>query len=499
MEISLRKGELTAQPCDLLVVSALLDAKELGGAAAAMDAALGGNLVKYMKEDSFKAKLGATFVIRPGGEIPAKRVVVVGLGKREDFGLEAVRQAAAASLNVAKSLGVKSVVSVLHGAGNGGLKAQECAQAMVEGARLADYAFDRYRSKRKEKQSIARFDIVSHDGQHTRQAQKGIEIGERLARGTVLARDLVNTPSQDLYPEKLVEIARAIAKGKPTIRVKIFDRSALTRMGAGGILGVAQGSDHPPYLVHLVYKPIKATKKRVALVGKAVTFDSGGLSLKPADSMMSMKCDMAGAAAVLGAFSVMAELAPACEVHGIFGAVENMPSGKAIRPGDVLTAMNKKTIEVLNTDAEGRLTLADTLTYAVRQKPQTIIDLATLTGACMVALGEEITGLMSNNDVLVQRLLDASAAAGEKMWRLPLEKNYRKLIKSDVADIQNIGGKWGGALTAGLFLEEFVDQIPWAHLDIAGPAFAEREIDAYTHKGASGHGVRTLLQFLRNL
>lgn len=499
MEISVQKGDLVAQRCDLLVVNEFLDAKKSGGATGAVDAALDGKLTKYMKEDKFKTKLGATFVMRTGGEIPAKRVMVVGLGKREDFGLEAVRQAAAASLNVAKSLQVRSVVSVLHGAGNGGLKASDCAQAMVEGARLADYTFDTYRRAKKEKKQVGRFDIVTHDGQDVRHALKGIEIGELMSRGTVFARDLVNTPSKDLYPEKLVEAAKAIAKGKSSIRVKVYDRTALSRMGAGGMLGVAQGSDHPPYLVHMVYKPKKATKKRVALVGKAVTFDSGGLSLKPADGMMTMKCDMAGAAAVLGAFCVIAQMAPACEVHGIFGAVENMPSGKAIRPGDVLSAMNKKTIEVLNTDAEGRLTLADTLTYATKQKPQAIIDLATLTGACMVALGEEITGIMSNNDALATKVQDAATAAGEKMWRLPLEKNYRKLIKSEVADMQNIGARWGGALTAGLFLEEFVDKTPWAHLDIAGPAFAEREIDPYTRKGATGHGVRTLLQFMKSL
>ncbi|MBI4435294.1 leucyl aminopeptidase [Candidatus Uhrbacteria bacterium] len=499
MDISVRKGDLTQEKGDLLVVNEFLGVGEPGGATGAVNAALGGNLAKFMKEDHFKAKLGSAFVMRTHGKIPAKRVLVVGLGKKEEFDLEAVRQAAAASMNVAKSLGVKSVVSILHGAGMGGLKAADCAQAMVEGVRLAEYAFESYRSTKKEKPRVQRFDIVSRDGQDVRQALKGVEQGELTARGTMFARDLVNTPAGDMYPQKLVHAAKQIAAGKGTIRVRVFDRDALVRMGAGGILGVAQGSDHPPFLVHMVYKPKKATKKSVALVGKAVTFDSGGLSLKPAEGMMTMKIDMAGAAAVLGAFSVIAQVAPACEVHGIFGAVENMPSGKAIRPGDVLTAMNKKTIEVLNTDAEGRLTLADTLSYAVKQKPQAIIDLATLTGACMVALGEEITGMMSNNDALSTILLEASRGAGEKMWRLPLEKNYRKLLKSEVADMQNIGARWGGALTAGLFLEEFVDKTPWAHLDIAGPAFAEREIDPYTHKGATGHGVRTLLSYLRSL
>ena len=499
MEMSVRKGDVLTQACEVLVVNAFLGAKEAGGAIAAVNAALGGKLLTYMKEDGFKPKLGSTFVMRTNGDIPAKRVLVVGLGKKEECDVEAVRHAAAASLNVAKSLGAKSVVSVIDGLVSRAWKPADGVQAMVEGVRLANYTFDAYRSTKKEKKQIGRFDLLTQGGQDARHALKGMQRGELMARGTLFARDLVNTPARDMHPQILVDKARSIAKGKATIGVKVYDRPALERMGAGGILGVSQGSDHPPYLVHLVYKPKKTTTKRVAIVGKAVTFDSGGLSLKPADSMMTMKCDMAGAAAVLGAFEVIAELAPAVEVHGIFGAVENMPSGKAIRPGDVLTAMNKKTIEVLNTDAEGRLTLADALTYATKLKPQAIIDLATLTGACLVALGEEITGIMSNNDALVTKIQDAATVAGEKMWQLPLEKNYRKLLKSEIADMQNIGSRWGGALTAGLFLEEFVDNTPWVHLDIAGPAFAEREIDPYTHKGATGHGVRTLLTYLKNM
>lgn len=498
MNIFVRKGELTHEKCDLLVVSEFLGTKEPTGATSAVNDALGGRLFKFMREDRFKAKLGATYLFRTNGLIPAKRVLLVGLGKPEEFDLEAVRQAAAASVNAAKSLQVKTVVSILHGAGDSGLKAADGAQAMVEGARLADYAFETYK-KPSRKRGIARFEIVSRDGNDVRGATKGVALGELMARGTVFARDLVNTPAQDMHPESLVDVAKRIAKGKGSIRVRVHDREALARMGAGGLLGVAQGSDHPPYLVHLTYKPKRPTKKSVALVGKAVTFDSGGLSLKPSASMATMKMDMAGAAAVLGVFEVIDELAPGCEVHGIFGAVENMPSGKALRPGDVLTAINKKTIEVIDTDAEGRLTLADTLSYAVKQKPQVIIDLATLTGACMVALGEEVTGVMSNRDELAAQVLAAAQSAGEKMWRLPLEKNYKKLLKSEVADMVNLGNRWGGALTAGLFLEEFVDKTPWAHLDIAGPAFAEREIDPYTHKGATGHGVRTLLAYLKNI
>jgi leucyl aminopeptidase len=497
MDISVRKGDLIEEACDLLVVNKFFGEKEPLSETGAVNDALDGKLFKFMREDKFKAKQGATYLFRTNGAIPAKRVLLVGLGKREEFGLEAVRQVAAATVNVAKGLGVKSIVSILHGAGEGDLKAAECSRAMVEGARLAYYTFETYK-KKPAKKRVQTLEIVSRNGRDVRNAQKGIELGEIMARGTMFARDLVNTPAQDMHPESLVEVAKEIAKGVGSIRVRVYDREALERMGAGSLLGVAQGSDHPPYMVHMTYKPARPSRKKIALVGKAVTFDSGGLSLKPSQYMATMKCDMAGSAAVLGAFAVMADLAPRCEVHGIFGAVENMPSGKALRPGDVLRAMNKKTIEVLDTDAEGRLTLADTLSFAVKQKPTAIIDLATLTGACVVALGEEITGVMSNDDDLASHIIEASLTAGEKMWRLPLEKNYKKLLKSEVADMTNLGNRWGGALTAGLFLEEFVEKTPWVHLDIAGPAFAEREIDAYTHKGATGHAVRTLLSYLKS-
>ncbi len=495
MDLSVKKGDIAQLKADILVVGLFQDEKTLAGVAQIVDCALAGKLARCLKEDAFKGKSGTSFLMHTHDTISAKRVLVIGLGGKEEFGLEGIRQAAAVSINVAKEIGAKTIVSVLHSVGE--LKAADCAQAMAEGARLADYVFDKY--KKPSNKSPKSFTIVSNDGRDVRSAEKGIELARLLAQGTVFARDLVNSPAQDVYPERLVQVAREIARGTGNIRVKVYDREQLKRMGAGGILGVAQGSDHPPYLVHMVYKPKTKTKKSVVLVGKAVTFDSGGLSLKPADGMMTMKMDMAGAAAVLGVFSVIQKIAPRVEVHGVFGAVENMPSGKAIRPGDVLTAMNKKTIEVLNTDAEGRLTLADTLSYAARLKPTFMVDLATLTGACITALGEEITGLMSNDDKVASLLLDAAKNAGEKMWRLPLEKNYKKLLKSNIADLQNLGNRWGGALTAGLFLEEFVDKTPWAHLDIAGPAFAEREIDPYTHKGATGHGVRTLLTLLRSL
>ncbi len=498
MNISVKKGELQKEPCDILVLNAFEGTKEFGGATATVDRELDGLLLKLKKEEAFKGQMGQTLLVRTEGLIPARRVLLVGLGKKEEFSLETVREAAAVSLQAVRAMKPKKVVSVLHGAGNGGLHAKDAAQAMVEGLRLVSYAFARY--KKQNGNGIGTFEIVTNDRQAVSTARKGMEIGELFAQGTTFARDLVNTPAMHMRPIDLVDAAKAIGKKNSNIRIRVYDRQRMEQMGMGGILGVAQGSDHPPYLVHMIYKPAGRPKKKAALVGKAVTFDSGGLSLKPADYMMSMKSDMAGAASVLGAFSVLTELSPKVEVHGIFAAVENMPSGKAIRPGDVVEALNKKTVEVLNTDAEGRLTLMDALVFAQKQKPDFVIDLATLTGACMVALGEEITGVMSNNTKLAQDILSAASSVGEKMWELPLEKNYKKLLKSQVADLQNIGGKYGGALTAGLFLQEFVDpNMPWAHLDIAGPSYAERDMTVYLKKGATGHGVRTLLQLLLNV
>lgn len=498
MNITARKGELAQIQGDLLIVGAFEQAKQLSLTLETVNAMLRGTLEAVMREENFKGKMGQTILSRTDGSLGAKRVLVVGLGKSDELTLEGVREAAAVAFQAVRSFRIRHIVSELFGLDQEALGARDIAQAMVEGVRLSDYSYGKY--KKHKSHTIKQLEIVTPSGRDANAAHKGIERGEQFVKGTVFARDLVNTPASHMRPEDLVAAARDIAKANARVRVRVFDRERMERMGAGGILGVAQGSDYPPYLVHMAYKPEGRAKKKVALVGKGVTFDSGGLSLKPADYMMTMKNDMAGAASVLGAFCVLQELAPKAEVHGIFAAVENMPSGKAYRPGDIVTAMNKKTVEVLNTDAEGRLTLMDSLVYAQKEKPDVLIDLATLTGACMVALGEEMTGIMANDAKLANDLLTAAAASGEKMWELPLEKNYKKLLKSNVADLQNIGGKYGGALTAGLFLQEFVDpNTPWAHLDIAGPAFAERDINSYTKKGATGHGVRTLLTYLESL
>ncbi len=316
-------------------------------------------------------------------------------------------------------------------------------------------------------------------------------------------RDLVNTPGHDMTPSHLAEVAHTIAlASNDRVTVTIYEESECEEMGMGSYLAVGKGSQEPPKFIHLVYKPKEETTKRVAVVGKGVTFDSGGLSLKPAQYMETMKCDMAGAATVLGLFSTLAKFDIPVEVHGIIAATENMPSGQAIRPGDIVKASNGITIEILNTDAEGRLTLADALVFAEKQNPDAIIDLATLTGACVVALGEEIAAMYSNNAELSEKLLASATTAGEELWRMPLYGAYDKLIDSKFADIRNTStaSGYGGSITAALFLQRFVKKDrAWAHLDIAGPAYAEKPLNAYTHHGASGYGVATLIQYLETL
>ncbi len=494
MEFFAKKGDLSAASCDVLVLGVFAKQKEFGGAVKSVDEALDGALHRVVKEEKFAGKAGETLLYRTSGQINAKRVLLVGLGGQGDFTLEQVRLAASAAFGVARAKGFKHMVSSLIGSGHGGYEARACAKAISEGVVLTEYKIEHYKKTPAKKHGVELFEVLVKDGRVARVAQKGLEDGQASGAGTVYARMLVDKPAKHMAPIDLVNSARELAKAQKSVRVRVYDKVQLEKMGAGGILAVNQGSDHDPYMVHMTYKPAKKAKKKIFIVGKAVTFDSGGLSLKPANYMMSMKCDMAGSAAVLGLFSVLEKVAPNVEVHGVFGAAENMPSGNAIRPGDVVTAMNKKSIEILNTDAEGRVTMADTLSYASKQKPDAIIDLATLTGACVVA------GIMSNNAELANRILDAAANAGENMWELPLEKNYKKLIASDLADVKNIGRRYGGAMTAGLFLQEFVDKdIPWAHLDIAGPAYNEQgPRTSYEGKGGTGHGVRTLIEYLQS-
>jgi leucyl aminopeptidase len=496
--VAFRQANAVTASCDLLVVCAFQDAKRLSPVAVEIDALLEGALSTALEQDRFVATLGSSCVLPTFGKLKARKVAVMGLGLKADCRLDHLRRVAAAAVKLAGAACSAEVVIALPSVAD--LDPRHIVEAMTEGAYLSAYRFHTYhgtlRKAEADKHRVTRVILMENDSRQARGCREAVEHGRVVSEATCYARDLVNTPSGHMTPKHLVEEAKKWV-GK-SLTLTVMDRAAMERKKMHAALAVAAGSQHEPYGVHLIYRP-RGAKKRIVLVGKAVTFDSGGLSLKPADAMMTMKIDMAGAATVLGVFQALSRLGAAVEVHGIFLAVENMPSGTAYRPGDVVTAMDGTTIEVLNTDAEGRVTLADALSYAKTLEPDMIIDLATLTGACVVALGEEIAGLMGNDEKLIRRLKEAGEVTGEAIWELPLFSPYMELIKSKIADLKNIGGKAAGAITAGLFLKPFVGDIPWAHIDLAGPSYIERETRPDLPYGASGYGVRLLVSFLEKL
>ena len=501
MEITAIKGDILNTTAELVVVGLYQEEDWSNDFVLMLNDIVRGKLKKKVEATDFKAMPGESLTFSAGSEASCDYVLVVGLGPEGALKTSEIRQVAGSVFAAAKRLSVKTVAMELLGEDDSAFDAKANGRAISEALLLANYEFLSYKEE-KESMRVGSVTIVAEDGRDARKAERGIEEAETVVDGVTVARDLVNTPAQDMNPERLAEAAEEIARlSDGRIRTRVYDRDWCTSKGMGAYLSVTQGSDSEPKFIHLTYKPSGKPKKVVALVGKGVTFDSGGLSLKPGKSMETMKCDMAGAAAVLGTFATLARIQPRVEVHGIIAATENMPSGKAIRPGDIVRAMNGKTIEILNTDAEGRLTLADALGYAQKQKPDYVVDLATLTGACVVALGEEISALMANDEVLAQDLLTAASNAGEELWQMPLYPAYNKLIESSVADLRNIAtSSYGGSLTAGLFLQNFIEEGQvWAHMDIAGPAFAERPIGTYLGTGGTGYGVRTLTTWLSRL
>ena len=492
MKIALASTQVTAVEADAVVVGLYSDdVKKLVGSLAALDRQLGGQLRTVIDVEKFQAKTGQVTSVHTGGRVPARLVVIAGLGARKDTAPEGLRRAAATGMRRARDLGGRAVALDVLGDRIG---ARARAQAVVEGAILGVYTFDRYKKEKPEK-VVERLTLLNTDARRAREVADGAAAGEIFAGATTFARDLVNAPANDVHPTHLARVAAEIAR-EQRLDIHVYERAECRKMGMGAFLGVAAGSEQPPKFIHLIYTPSGRRRRRVAVIGKGITFDSGGLDLKPADGMLRMKNDMSGAAAVLGIMRSLPRLKPPVEVHGLIAATENMPSGSAVRPGDVLRAMNGTTIEIGNTDAEGRLTLADAMSYATaRVEPDEMIDMATLTGACVVALGPLCSGLFANDDALANRLLAAAEAAGERLWRLPLIDEYREGLKSDVADINNVGPRGGGAITAGLFLKEFANGKPWAHLDIAGPAFTDRE-GPLGGKGATGVAVRTMLTYL---
>jgi leucyl aminopeptidase len=491
LNVSVSTGPLAGVAADALVVGVYADDKKLREPAARVNAAAGGALADVLAVEKFQGKAGQVTHLHTNGRLKASRVVVVGLGKRAETTAEALRRAAAAGLRRARDLGARTVAIEVLG---DRLPARQRAQAVVEGGILGTYTFDRYKREKSDKQ-VDSLQVVEPDGRQRRDAAEGVRRGEVFAQATWFARDLINAPANDVHPSHLARVATGIAK-EAGLDVQVLERADCRKLGMGAFLGVAAGSEQPPKFIHLTYTPAGRRRRKVAVIGKGITFDSGGLDLKTPEGMLRMKDDMSGGVAVLGIMRALPALKPAVEVHGLIAAAENMPSGSAIRPGDVLRAMNGTTIEIGNTDAEGRLTLADAICYAAQRiDADEIVDMATLTGACVVALGPLCSALFANDQGLADRLLAAAEAAGERVWQLPLIDEYREHLKSDVADLNNVGPRGGGAITAGLFLKEFAGDRPWAHLDIAGPAFLEKDT-ALAPKGGTGYAVRTILAYL---
>ena len=499
MNVTVATTAVLETRADALVLGVYAGEKTLPPPLRALDRHVGGRIAAILAAEKFSGKPESVTHIhltvgQNGGKPspgPAGVVVIAGLGPRPDVTIDTVRRAAAVGVRRARDLGARRLAIGLLA---DRLPPRDRAHAVVEGAILGTYVFDRYKKEKSEK-TVTDLMVLAPDARSAGAVEEGARTGEAFARATCFARDLINGPANDVHPTHLAAVAGDVAREK-SLEVKVYDRAECKRMGMGAFLGVAAGSAQPPKFIHLTYKPRGKARKRVAIIGKGVTFDAGGLDLKSAEGMLRMKNDMSGAAAVLGIMRALADLAPAVEVHGLVAATENMPSGSAVRPGDVLKAMNGTTIEIGNTDAEGRLTLADALCYANKHvEPDEVIDMATLTGACVVALGPLCSGLMANDQPLANRLLTAAGRAGERVWQLPLIDEYRDGLKSDVADINNVGPRGGGAINAGLFLRDFAGETPWAHLDIAGPAFAERDTPLVS-KGGTGVLVRTLLTYL---
>lgn len=499
MKIDVINSDIKNEICDVLVVNLFEGTKNPSGQTEVINQALNNKIVDFVIErEGFSGEFGSFYTLPVmNNEINAKKVLIAGLGKEEDFNLNKLRELSAKILRECKkNKSDKNIISLLHGLGVGELCTKCCAKTMAEGLTIANYKFDKYLNEEEKNKSnkIESFTICENDETKIEKIKEGLCIGETIAKASNFAKDLINEAAYVVTPEKLVEVAKKI-KG---VDVKIYDKKDIEKMNMGAYLAVARGSVNEPKFIHLTYKPQNSVPdKKVAIVGKGITFDSGGMDLKPPSSMLNMKDDMSGAACVLGLFSVLSELKINKEVHGIIAACENMISGCAYKPGDILTAKNGKTIEVDNTDAEGRLTLADALCFADELQVDEVIDVATLTGACMVALGTCASGIMGTNQEFIDKLIEVSKSSDEKLWQLPLFEEYDKSLKSDIADMKNTGSRYGGASTAGVFLSKFIKNKNWVHIDIAGTAFLEKP-DKFGTKMANGSMVRTLLYYLKD-
>ncbi|ABR50687.1 Leucyl aminopeptidase [Alkaliphilus metalliredigens QYMF] len=483
---------------DILIIGIYEEVKSLGDVHHTMDQQLGGLIQEMINAEEFKGEEGETLLVHTLGRVPAKKCILLGLGKAEAFKENNLRNVVAKVMREARKSRAETIAITPFGICNH-ISAEKVGQAIAEGTKLGLYQFNHYKTTAKEQEErvLQEVYILNEETGITAQLQTGIDTGEKLAHATMIARDLVNEPGNVLTPTEMAKRAQSISQ-KHGLELEILEKEDMERLGMGCFLGVTAGSEEPPKLMVLKYNGGEEGGEILGLVGKGLTFDSGGISIKPGEGMDAMKGDMGGAAAVLGAMEAIGALKPKTNVIAVVGACENMPSGKAYKPGDILTSKGGKTVEILNTDAEGRLVLVDCVSYALQLGATRLVDLATLTGACLIALGTTTTALISNDELWVKQIEDASKNAGEQVWQLPSFPEYKEMIKSEIADLKNIGGKYAGAITAGLFVGEFAEGKPWVHMDIAGTSMSDKE-KGYITKGGTGVAVRTLYELAKSM
>ncbi|MBC8016404.1 MAG: leucyl aminopeptidase [Sporomusaceae bacterium] len=497
MQIEIASAPITQISCNILIIHIFEDAPITNKLTIMIDKALSGNISTLISEQPSCCKYGEMNIIHTWDIIGAKRIMLLGMGKRAELTIDKIRSVSGTAMRAAQSLHAVSAATLISDLGTHNYDLEATAQAVVEGAMLGAYQFNCYKTKKPAIQGIDKFIIIKSEDEKDSAISQGMSKGKIIAESVNLARDLVNHPSKYMTPTQMAVQAQKIAE-QNNLEIKILEQADMEEENMHALLSVAQGSSQPPKMIILKYNGDTTTNHFTAFVGKGVTFDSGGISIKPSLNMHEMKSDMAGGAAVLGAMLGIGKLKPKVNIIGIIPCTENMPSGHAYKPGDVISSMSGKTIEIINTDAEGRLILADAITYAQKLGAAQIIDIATLTGACVVALGHITSGLITNHVDFCSQLLRAANHAGEKMWELPNFPEYKDQIKSNIADLKNSGGRMAGAITAGLFIAEFVNDVPWVHIDIAGTAESDKDSGYYV-KGGTGAGTRTLIQLAQDM
>jgi leucyl aminopeptidase len=496
MDVTTVTGSIQDSDADAIVVNLFKDAQP-SGATKVVDEALSGAITDLIEGGDFSGKKGQVAVLYPRGAIPSRRVILVGLGEQDKFDLDGVRRAAATAIRKARDLKAQRVASILHGAGAGGISIDDAAQAVAEGSLLGLYDYHGQKTDDPPEPFPTTLELTVFDNKDKGAVEEGAAAGRAIATGVELTRDLVNLPPNICTPSYLADTAQQVAK-EVGLRVEILEKKQMEALKMGAMLAVAQGSDTPPRFIVLEHNAKHADEMdSIVLIGKGITFDTGGYSLKSGEGMQKMKNDMAGAGAVIGAMRAIGELDIPLHVVGLAPACDNMISGHAYRPQEVVTAGNGVTIEVISTDAEGRMLLADALVYAKRYEPAAVVDIATLTGANVIALGGVAAGLFSTDDRVRDTLLAAGEVTAEKVWPMPLFPEYEKSIESETADIKNTGGRWGGVGTSATFLKHFVDYPAWAHVDMAGMSTEAKDKPYAPKKGATGFGVRLLTEFAR--